>query len=536
MNSISLKVYNLSNTRLTDIEGLLKRHTNLSFSTVYPAGLYSVLSFFLPRQIDAQSFIRGGYKIVVSNGIKQVGEFWVEDETFTVRRDQRGTQINAIGAWGTYLKRRTADIRWADERIADGIWVWDETASAAERGDFDRNNRLQFTPKNVSWGNLGQARVWYKMPTGQTVERIDYSYDLQENSPTTEWRLVLQRSTDGTTWTTDTTIATASGTGSNTTTLGTAQQYVAFRFDNNSGGAQTSPGDGTEYGQLTDVVVYASLNNGTVATVNAYQVAREIRNNISELSAGEHLLDSALTFDLAPFITNNRENYASILERAASFGDTSQNPLGYGVRGSGLARDSKPILFLESQPALTAHTYEITLSEMGGADIRRNVGDVYNWISVSYTDKRGFQQAVTPDDDATLKDQTSIDRFGQRDYPLSLSNGGQAEAIAYGVRFLTKFKNPTYSVTAPISVQGMLRGKGGFYTPASEVQAGKVLRVTDYTDDLNTDGLSMLITGTTYQDDKKTVDLSIGVPDNLSVYLAQGSLPASSVARQFERF
>jgi hypothetical protein len=57
--------------------------------------------------------------------------------------------------------------------------------------------------------------------------------------------------------------------------------------------------------------------------------------------------------------------------------------------------------------------------------------------------------------------------------------------------------------------------------PASQIQAGKRLLITDYLTDLSGTGLTVLITRTEYEHDSRMYSLSFGVPDNLAVLLAQ---------------
>lgn len=125
-------------------------------------------------------------------------------------------------------------------------------------------------------------------------------------------------------------------------------------------------------------------------------------------------------------------------------------------------------------------------------------------------------------DDATLKDTTSIAQYGQKEMVLDLGTCGETLAINYGRRYLNKYKQPTYSVSSPLRVRQVYAAPGkGRVIPASQIQAGKRLLITDYLTDLSGTGLTVLITRTEYDHDSRMCTLSFGVPDNLAVLLAQ---------------
>lgn len=488
----------------------LRNVEQVKFGTFYPGGLYGVASFFVPHA-GATPFVARGetYEVRLFWGLVMVWQGLITDLE-EVRGAQIGTRVSAVGHWGGLLGKRTIQKPWADERLDQERWQWTTTASGAEKCTFDRQNRLRFTPKAEAWLNGELAQVAYFAPTGQTVKRVTFNYDFQEAAQA--WELQVH---DGTSslWS-----VTTSGTGSQDITLGTPTDILRLRWYARAN--QTPPSDGTIYGQITSVVVYTETGS-----INLTEIAKDVRALVTELSANEHLIASN-TYSLVPFVTNNREYLHTLLDRAAGYGDSSQMPWAVGLRGAHLSGDDKPVLFAEAQPNLATVTPDYQVS-MYGAEFaaRRNPGEVWNWIVVQYKDSRGFTQIVSPDDDGTLTDADSVAAYGRREIPLDIQHGGLTVAVNYARRFLAKWKQPNYAITSPVRVTGYIRKADGGYLPAALVQAGKVLRVTDFLPDLSGAGLLLLITGTTYDDKSQTVDLAFGVPDALSLALAGTGKP-----------
>lgn len=518
---MTLIVEDLTGARVYDHS--LRAFSGLRYSTQYPGGLCGAASFFLALDPRGRNFLRGGYKLKIYDGLLLVWEGHIDDLEDVLNLVASGLNVTATGVWGAKVARATLNKRWVDTRLEQETWVWNENASAAELCTLDRYNRLRFTPKGVAWTNGTYAAVRYTMPTGETLKRLTYNYQLAEGGQA--WEISAWRSTDGVSFTQMTslsgetyaagtsTVITASGTGSIDVTLATPSRYLELRFYARAG--QTPTEDGTYFGQFTSVEAYSETGN-----INLTEVTKDVQA-ISPAGTDEGYIGSN-TYALTPFVTNGQEPLTEILMRAAAFGDSSQNPWAVGVVLSSRTRDGLPALFAEQQPALTSYDYSIGAAEAQLHAVRRNVGDVWNYISVQYTDYTGFAQVVTPADDATLKDTASIAQYGQKEKTLDLGNCSSTLALNYGRRYLAKYKQPTYSVSSPLRVRQVYAAPGkGRVIPASQIQAGKRLLITDYLTDLSGTGLTVLITRTEYDHDARMCTLSFGVPDNLAVLLAQ---------------
>lgn len=489
-------------------EPRLMRVRGVKFSTFYPGGICGGATFFVPHEARTVLEVRAGYEIRIYEGLVEAWRGVVMDLEEYRYFGQSGTLVSCVGHWGGLLGVRSWNKRWADDRIGEELWVWDETEGAEEKCTIDRYNRIRFTPKAVAWINNDQAAVRYTMPTGETIKRVTLNYDFQEAAQA--WIFRLRDEVGGVNiWS-----LSVSGTGSRDDTLGTPRQALELQFQ--AGANQTPAADGTIYGQVSNVMVYSETG-----AIDLTAVAGDVRGKATALSANEHLIASN-GYDLSPFISNYQEFLSSILERAAAFGDSSQNPWAVGVKTGFLASDDKPILFAEQQPSLTGTpSYEVSLrgAEVG---VRRNVSEVFNWVVVQYRDSRGVTLVVTPDDDATLENTDSIAKYGERHAVLDVDFSSLAQAKNYAKRFLAKYKEPTYAITSPVRVTGTIRHAGGAgYTPASLVQAGKTVRITDFLPDLSGAGLVLLITSTAYDDATRTVELGFGHVDPLQVAVVQ---------------
>ena len=530
MRAISLDVKDSSGVAVYD--PLFDGARSLRKSSQYPGGLYGIATFTIPRDPGTQpSLLRAGHELTISLWDE---EMWAMDKVYhgfvvsleeIKRAGEFETRVTCVGAWGWYMERYGIQRNWADTRISTAAWLRDEGASGAELATDDRDNRIRITPKGVAWTSGNQYFLTYQTPTGELVGKLTCNYDMQEGAQA--WELALWNGAA------DEFSITASGTGSQDVDLGTSTCQLYFEAKL----TQTPTEDGTYYGDVSSVIVYASRDHAsaTLGTVNVYQIALDIVDllgvDVTLISANLAELDSTLTLSLVPFITNGWETFAAILARAAGYGASSTTAIGFGLRAPFLAPDNKPRLFLETYPGATDYEYEASIDELD-LSLRLNLDDVYNYIIVEYTNVNGITKTLTPDDNAALTDADSVTDYGTRalPQPLKLPLANTQQALNYGTRFLERHKQPTYTVTRPVVVT-QLTGKAGELTPAALIDAGKRLRIVDLPgligDDTPT-GKTFTIVKTDYNHDAGTVSLSLGGrPDSLLIQLAQMTLAAS---------
>lgn len=534
-NRIVLTIYSSGTVAASDQALLLRRAKDLRFSTLFPGGVFATLSCFIACDPAVSFPFLVGYRLVARNGLVVVWEGVITSLPRIVDTEM-GVQINAAGYWGQLLERRGWEKPWADNRLDEANWVYQTgtTGAGDQACTVDRLNRIRFTPKGVAWANGDYSAVRYTAPTGETCKRLTYSYDLQEGAQA--WEVSAWRSTDGAAWTQmtnvsgetygagTTTVIVASGTGSIDVTLATPSRYLELRFYSRA--AQTPVEDGTYYGQYSSLMVYTQTG-----TITAQSIAKDIRAKVTSLNSDETQI-GAPGLTLAPFITAGRETMTAILSRAAGYGDASFNSWAPSLMESDAATtpDGKPVLALAQYPALTAYDYAVRIDDpnvAGRITVVYDLDAVRNWITVKYRDELNNRDVIlTPDDDANLKDTTSITTYGQRETPQPLDAGTTSSTIAKNLarRYLAAYKNPRLYVSGPITVKGYIRAPKGTRVPASQIRAGKRIRVENYLDDLASvsgAGLTFVITQTDYDDAAQTCAISTGVPDDLAVFLAQ---------------
>jgi hypothetical protein len=307
-------------------------------------------------------------------------------------------------------------------------------------------------------------------------------------------------------------------------TLATPRQYIEFQFLSNANQTPTNA-----YGRMQAVTVYSETGGITPTSV-----AKSIRAKFSEINSDESQI-ATNAFTLEPFLTNGAEVASSVLMRAAAFGDGSYNPWACYFEASDTAAtpDGKPVLCLQQQPALSDYDYAVRIDEANlvqRVELKRAiVGEVFNWIIVRYRDELNNRDVIlTPDDDANLKNQASIDAYGQLEMIVDAGPATATSAKNYAQRVLAIKKNAQFKMTAPLTVRGFIRSKSGTRVPAVQIRAGKRLKIENFLDDVadvSGAGMTFLITGTSYRPDDETVSITCGaLPDNLAVYLAQRQL------------
>ena len=522
-NNLSVEVFSSGTTRIVDPINDLRNIDGLRFSTGYPGGLYLDGSFKVHRDILKRWSIQGGYRVIIRNGLTVVYEGYVNDLTRVLEQDSEYIEVPLVGGWSKIMMSRRWRKHWANDNVDDRTWVWQTAYSGHELCGIDRTDRLRFTPKAEQWDSGQIAAVKFSMPTGEVIRRIGYDYDMAEDSQ--NWVLEFNDATNG-----QSTIVDSTSSDSDISYApGTATNAIEIRF--RAGAQQTPTSDGDCYAEVTNLVVFggeASTNN-----IDLTQVATDIVSQFSAvLNSSTDYIDTITqtsfdtTYDgatqitgIVPFVEDDFPTIADIIADMAGYGDDSFNAWGYGLYNSVVVAspDGKPVLFIEQQPALTDYDYIVSYDEKnlaGALAIDENFDELYNWIVVEYVDANGWVQYVSPDNDANLKDTTSITDYGQRDHVLSIGDATQTIAINYGRRFLAKHKDPQWKASQPITVVGYIRKKDGSQLPSSQIRAGKRLRIANYLNDLSGIGLTLLITGTQYDDTTETCSISFGRLDD----------------------
>jgi hypothetical protein len=420
-----------------------------------------------------------------------------------VRFDFGGT-VNSVAA--------TMTVQYFDGTNWVSLTVTDGTASAGRT--WARDGDMSWTipddwDEETSIG--GQRMHWVRMTPSSSLTANVVIIGASVGELQT-WSLRLRDRTGNTTlWS-----VTASGTGSVDHTLVTPRQALYVEFL--SLARQRGHGNGTVYGQVSSMMVYSETGNITPTAV-----AQDAIDNLSGVLSSDAQYLGSNTLAVVPFITDGFENWASVLTRVLDYGDSSYNAW-YGRllhSESGSTANGRPVLQIAQYPALTDYDYALRLDDdnlLGPVEIQVDYDRIVNWVVVTYQDEDGRTRVMTPDDDANLKDTTSITLYGERHVaaPLDIGQGLSATAVSYGRSYLAAHKDPLVSITSPIRVMGFIRGKGaGQEIPTANIQAGNRLRVESFLDDVLGDGFTAVVTHTQYQDEICTI--SLGAPDFMAL-------------------
>lgn len=495
-----LEVYS-GTTRIQDPKRELLTAQNLSFTTLYPGGIFGTLTFVVRRKIAEWWSVNSADRIVLLNGLQIIFEGKIESLNSTLSQPGQQVQITAVGGWGAVLMRRLLDKPWADNRLSDDVWVWQETAALASLVDVDRDNRIRVTPKNVAHGNNELCQFLYREPTGQLIRRVTCSYNLQEGAYAYELRM-YDRQNSQNIWN-----VTASGSGTQDITLTTPSNNVALEFISRA--AQTPPENGTVYGQVSDVVVYTETGS-----INLTEIATDIIGLVSDLNSTAIFIGSN-TLSLVPFFTAGHKTMADILLMAASHGDASYNPWAVYLDHSELAPtpNGNPVLVVEQKPSLSDYDYIVRVEELEtGAAFEKFYDDIWNWIIIQYNDPiTGKPLFVSPDDNANLTNSASVSAYGQRDRLISTQTTSQTQAIQIGRRFLAEHKDPRYKASGQLQIKNRIKTKSGSFVPVSTVRSGKRVKVLNVTQmgDLSGD-ITMLISNTSYDHESQVISMDGG--------------------------
>lgn len=512
-DTLTVVVYQEGLTEYHDAAQRLLNRRGLRFETIYPGGLYSVCSFFIPmRSTDTHEF-KERRRVAIFSGLRMLWEGVIDAVTYTSTKGAEGLQVQCTGYWGSLLKRRRWDKIWCDTRLTEEKWVWSITAGMQEnKFRADRYNRLRITPVETGMVAYDDASFIYTLPAGQTVDRITGTYAMYEG--TQNWQMDIRDVAGGTTLNLINSSGTASFSGTPAAGCGTVGFYFYNIVD------CTVDYDLDIYAQITDVKIYTESGTPTVTNI-----VKSIRNKLSltdEMAIDESQIGEN-TQVLEPCFMQG-ETMGDFLSKLAAYGDTSLNPWAVGVKSSqySLVTDYKPVMYFEQQPAMTDYDLVLRMEEIdGGASITMAYDEVINYIYLEYTDINGNRVRVTPEDDSDLKDDTSIDQFGQRDTVLKLGDTGVTEAKIFARRHLEWFKYARPRLTRPATISGTIRKKDKQSIPVSWVTAGQRVLIENYLQEIGGSNLIFLITQTTYDEESGKLTIVCGTPNPLDVIVAR---------------
>ena len=523
-NNLTIEVYSSGTTQVVDIWGDLARAEGLQFNTGYPGGLYLDANFFVPRDITVPWNLRGGQRVVFRNGLVVVYEGYIASFDYIDDGSIQGIRVNCEGAYSRLLMQRRWNKLWSDTRTDEKTWQFDTATSKAEIWESDRNERIIISAKAATFASAStdDAYIVYSAPKSRTIGRMTYDYTFNEYAGR-DFKIWLEEYVDPAwAYVAGTEVATT-GTGSIDVTM--SASVTKLRLCMGSFSAQTVAADERNLGAFTNLCVYS-----TTATIDLPQVAKDIRAEISEINSTEVYIGSlasarslcGATDEPASFGHFDFETMADILAKGAAFGDGNNDRYSVGLRRSDLAPspDGKPVMYLEKYPVLTSWDVSVRLDDFNltsSVEIKEKYNEIYNYVTVKYSDDNGFTRYLTPGDDANLTDATSTAAYGRREYLLDVGYSSPTQAAKAGYRFLAAYKNPQFELSGPITVMGRIRTLSGEFIPASQVTAGTRLKIENFLHDVTGtgQGVTFLVSSTHYDDASETLTLTAGPPPDL---------------------
>jgi len=538
-NNLSIRIFEpLSNTAIPDNTGvLINGATVQEFETMYPGGIFGAAKIHVPqsplKQWNPMKIYP--YRYVIYNNSNVVYEGWVDEHILS---GGSGITIPLIGAWGFVGKGRGLRRLWKDNRVTDDIW--EEYGDTTEKVSVDRNERIRITPRGAdqAWANTEQTGVKYTAPTGEKIIRVTYDYDVTSVN-NEDWSITLYGASAGTVDAQSRT-TTGQSTGTVDHTFGTSESVVSIRIRSDT--AQTPAPDGTSgdfsYVEASNIMVYCETNNGAGYSADADDIMADIVAEFSShinsdtqwIGTNSILGGTSETDD--PFITGKSDGsfelVADIMERLYLLGDTTNDAWAAGFLESRRAAtpDGKPVVYYEQQPALTDFDYIIDANDdnINASEIEFSIpiGRVSNSIWVNYRDANRRSQWINEDDEATLASSSSQTRYTRRDISVDAGELSYARALDYGKRYLGQYQYATSMTNVqPFSVYSYIRTKAGSRVPASEIRAGKRVKMSNFISPVgaNEDNI-FLIQRTRYRSDGESCQIYPGTVETLDVLLA----------------
>jgi hypothetical protein len=280
-------------------------------------------------------------------------------------------------------------------------------------------------------------------------------------------------------------------------------------------------GDTDDYDQkditgLDDVTVFAKYNTShpdfgseayTIGEI-VIDVLLEAKDRISE--DYDEIDDPGTVLD--EFITegDTYQPLANIIAFLARFSNANQNTWGLAVWDETGTTDDKPKA--EFKERLTDDwEYEVSFAS-GEFTPQESNQELFNDVRVSYIDAKNKQRFVISDDFSTLKDQTSIDKYGLRHSPvLDAGRSSEDNAVEIGERYLAYHANPIKP--ASFRIKSTIRKKGGEIVPVSYVRSGDRIKVIDWgTDENGNPGDIFFLRSTNYNSSQDTLTANSDIP------------------------
>jgi len=537
-NDIQIEAYSTGTMRITDPDAFELAQA-VNHQTFWPMGLYGSASLYIPRDILRWWAINGAQRIVFRNGQEIVYEGKIDKLSDLVDESGEGKLVGITGFSGDRLMRVSLRRWYVDTRTGADVWRVLTAAGVDEICDVRRQDDngadcLTFQPRRDAWAANQHYDLTYTCPTGETIKRIEYDWSLASVN-NEDWTIRIYDVTNATELAAlSRTTTGASSQTSQTLTLSPTSSKIQIQWESDA--AQTPAVDGadnkTSRAKVVNLRVFAETNNTGNYANNIDEIAKDLVVEFSTLFNSDVTnIDTPGTPYALTVFTPDWDTLADILTNAASFGDGATPPNLWGCylldSEKAATPNGLPVLAVKQALALTSYDYGVHLSAanvVAPVSITRDYSQIQNWIIVEYQTADGRTEYITPADDATLTDATSVAAYGQLNSPvLNFGTANPTTAAQLGRRHLAKWKDPVYVLDGPIQVQSYILDSNNQPVPACRVQAGKRIRILDYLDDLSGTGLTLHVSATDYDAETETCSIMTGPLDELAVGIGQAN-------------
>lgn len=501
---------------LNDPRNQAEYSTQLMFESMWPKG-FGIASFRIAvKDIFGYTAIDLAQNVMVYDGTTIVYQGRINQIDKIIAGGQEFYQIQCTG-WYVRLEETDIVARWIDTVAITSIRDFTNVLDATQR-EFgitflEQTFLLQMAiGTSTSRASTDRMTLTYDAARfGQNIRRVTYDYFARtgEGLDMTIYN-VDQAANEDTEAVTS--IPGTSGSVDHTFTQGDTTSFE-FRVGPNANDNY----DPDDYSNIGNVVVYFEYQSGHSDTgTPEYQVGQLIEDlvllaNISEISSDVDGID-AMTSTVTTMAVEEYTAVGKIAEEIAKF-TADDKVWGIAVWDRTGASDDLPKVYFTDRNT-DAADYIIQIADTLQFDDKPITDQIQNFIRVRFTDKRGRVKWRIPADNASLKDQTSIDKYGQRSNPpIRLGKSDNAGADAVGEAFLAYHKDPIPRVSFTIS--GFVRKVSGEKVPVSRLRAGQRVKVAE-TGDI------YWLRHTRYDAETKRLSANSDVPpENLPLLLAQ---------------
>jgi hypothetical protein len=511
---IRVYLYNSDGAILNDPERSSEHFKSISISTMWPKG-YGTLTATVDRDIFTTWLLGIGTRIVVREGQRSIYDGRLQAPALSWGDNESQARLTAQG-WYIILNERTIRKRWIDQQsISRFEWLSGadqddlQTSPIVEKRDKDQFLRISIRPKDTTLAVTDWYEEIYWTPTGDIHKvALDYSYRTGEGFDV----FIIGGSTTTESTTNINSATPSSGSISTTFTQGSTPSWIL----------RTAPEQATIYDQndwvaYTNVVTYMEYDSNHSVSTPTYSIdeivedvlviarGSELSADMSEIGGSSTVLDNFITRD------DGYQKASEIIEDLAAFSDASQNTYGLAVWDGDQSSDGLPQCYFAAR-TVTDYEYDISArdSYVLSYQVEYSDSELYNWVTVKWSDEKGLVDYLDPDDDSDLKDTDSITDYGERHSPtVDAGETTQSDAKQMAQRYLAYHKDPLYK--GSITIQGQIKTKGGIMAPASMVRAGHRVRVREL-------GATLFIRETRYDVDTDTCTIIPDVPGDDITY------------------